>query len=1120
MAEQIRIDLIVDDKGTVTIKNFGTLTNQVVGQVNRNLNSMKTGWQQVSTFAERAFFVIEGFRSITGVLDNLNQSATRAVSATEGLKAIAEFKGVEGAVEAVNDLDAVRSGLVSTFDAADGLKNLLARGFDLQQAVTVLNRLGEAAAFGRASHLSLSEAIRTAAEGLRQERSELVDNAGVQRNVAQLWADYAKELGVATTQLTLAQKIQAEYLGILRETEPMVGDIARLTETGAGAQAQFAAQLERTRAGIGLMLQEAGGPFLQVLGGIVEAFNNAPPVIQRFVTAITIAATSLAILRKAVIALEISMGPGGWLIAGVSILATTFGLLESAAKDAGDELGDVEKELGKVVDKRADLERFKALGALPGVTRDLEDAKKGYEDLLKTLRNSNVEAQKVAKSTQDVVNNLGFERASSRVNQRIESLTGGLNKYIQKWEQVNAVLEGAGKQQVGILEYVQSLQNDAIKAQDVQEVNILSNVILRVREIEALRQVEQQITRIVEKEKELETTRKISEGVFQQTKQVTEDTNAALEGSADKQKDITDEKIKDLDRLMDYNFQTNRLTLANYIEYLEGRLSGTKRETAAEILEWTRLFDQIQALKQQAQEEATLQFRIESPAFPEVAAPEGIAGQAPQGFGQEFFRSGEEYLAMIRQIQFEVLNLSGALQFALVQQWINGISAAKAFEAAVKQIIANIVARLASNAIIFGLLSLIPGFGQALGLGSFSKFLFSGFARGGYTGAGAENEMAGVVHRGEFVFPKTITERFRPLFELILKNPQGFQGGGFVGGDPQKVIEKEKKRVDSIAISKTLIERYKPLFKVIMSAGKGFQQGGFVDPGTGRKPDDLIPVPLRVVEKYKSFFSLVMGNVQPEVQRQEPLAAVGQRQEAAAVGRERQQQLAGSVSREPQQPGQRIAVNIRESIQRIKPVLNVISGAATTPQIQPEQGQLSASGTGEALQPVVNIRESIQKIKPVFETISSQVRRVSETQREVERSMAIEKQPGQFVMIPKMFVERYKPVFDLIKGRERGFQSGGFTGMGSISDVAGIVHRGEFVFPANITKRYRGIFEMILGRFRGYQQGGFVQQFAPPPVPALQTLQVVVKPGEFTIEGRTLKTLVDVETVLDKNRLL
>lgn len=917
--QEIRIDLIVDDKGSVTIKNFGQTTQQVVAQVNNSLQTMRGGWQRVGDFAQRAFFIIESFQAVAGVLDNLNQSATRAVSAVEGLGAIAEFKGVEGAQQAVEELDAVQSGLVSTFDAADALKNLLARGYNLEQAISVITRLGEAAAFNRASHLTLGEAIRTATEGLKKENSVLVDNAVVTKNVSAIWKDYAEAIGKSVTDLSLAEKIQAEYLGILQETEPMVGNLSRLTETGAGAQARFNAEIEKTRAAVGLMVQTAGAPFVRVLSNLINLFNSAPPILQRFIVAVTATATALAILRKSLIALEISMGPTGWLIAGVSILATTFGLLEGEAKDAKDELAGVEKELEKVVGKREELERFKALGRLPVVQSELEEARKGLAALLNDLEKGNVAAQKVAQETQRIVQDLGFERGSVRIQNRIEILQSGLTKYIQKWQEVNAVLEGAGQQQVSFLEFAQSLQNDAIKAANNQQIQILSGVVLRARELEALHQVNEQLEQVVKKEQELTTTRQISEGSLKAAKQTAQETNAIVGDTVDAQKAATTEKIQDLDRLKEYQFQSNRITLAEYLEYLQSRLASTKRETAAEMLEWFRLFDRIQQLKAQAQRDAVLQFKIEAPEFPLVGRPEPLTGE--QGAPGGFFQTGEEYIAMIQQIQFEVLNLSGVLQNALVNQWLNGISAAKAFEAAVKQIIASIVARILANAFVFGLLSLIPGFGTAIGLPRFGKFLLSGFREGGFTGQGREEDAAGVVHKGEFVFPREITRKYRPLFEMILS-----------GKIPQ------------------------------------LQSGGYTGAGSPR-------------------------------------------------------QVAGVVHR------------------------------------------------------------------------------------------------GEFIF-PEEITERFRPIFELIMARSGSFAGGGFTGTGRKEEIAGVVHKGEFVFPADLTRRYRGVFEMILGKFRGYQSGGYVESFIPPAMAGMQQIEIKVVPGVFELEGRTLKTLVDVETVIDQSRRL
>ncbi|MDE2106248.1 MAG: hypothetical protein KGL39_54010, partial [Patescibacteria group bacterium] len=52
------------------------------------------------------------------------------------------------------------------------------------------------------------------------------------------------------------------------------------------------------------------------------------------------------------------------------------------------------------------------------------------------------------------------------------------------------------------------------------------------------------------------------------------------------------------------------------------------------------------------------------------------------------------------------------------------------------------------------------------------------------------------------------------------------------------------------------------------------------------------------------------------------------------------------------------------------------------------------------------------------------------------------------------------------------FAQGGYTGTGGVNEVAGVVHRGEFVVPAHVVDRV-GI-GALEGMTRGYQSGGFV----------------------------------------------
>lgn len=57
----------------------------------------------------------------------------------------------------------------------------------------------------------------------------------------------------------------------------------------------------------------------------------------------------------------------------------------------------------------------------------------------------------------------------------------------------------------------------------------------------------------------------------------------------------------------------------------------------------------------------------------------------------------------------------------------------------------------------------------------------SGFAEGGFTGNGGKYEPAGIVHKGEFVFSKEKTTKYRSLFEDIHKGREPFLTKGLTG---------------------------------------------------------------------------------------------------------------------------------------------------------------------------------------------------------------------------------------------------------------------------------------------------------------------------------------------------
>ncbi|MBE1554810.1 hypothetical protein [Sporosarcina limicola] len=161
-------------------------------------------------------------------------AASELEGAFLGLQSIVEGQG-RSFSKAKGFIDGyIADGLVPLTDAVNAYKNLAARGYDDEQIKQTMDSLKDAAAFGRQAGLSLGEAVATATEGLKNENSVLVDNAGVTKNVAKMWEDYAATIGKTTKNLTDAEKIQAEVSGIMNETKFQMGDAAKYADTFAG----------------------------------------------------------------------------------------------------------------------------------------------------------------------------------------------------------------------------------------------------------------------------------------------------------------------------------------------------------------------------------------------------------------------------------------------------------------------------------------------------------------------------------------------------------------------------------------------------------------------------------------------------------------------------------------------------------------------------------------------------------------------------------------------------------------------------------------------------------------------------------------------------------------------
>lgn len=217
-------------------------------------------------------------RGISASLD----ASERMQNSLRGLASVARYAGEDlgQTMQAASRLTA--DGLLDIGSAATSLKNLLSRGFNLEESVRIAERLKDAAAFGRQGSLSIAEAVQSASEGLKNENSILVDNAGVTKNVSVMWKEYAAQIGKAVTELSMAEKRQAELNGLLRETEGQLGNAKLAAEGLTGAKAEMRQEVFELSAGFGDVLTP-------VVLGLARAMNwTLENVIRPFVGGIEI----------------------------------------------------------------------------------------------------------------------------------------------------------------------------------------------------------------------------------------------------------------------------------------------------------------------------------------------------------------------------------------------------------------------------------------------------------------------------------------------------------------------------------------------------------------------------------------------------------------------------------------------------------------------------------------------------------------------------------------------------------------------------------------------------------------------------------------------------------------
>jgi hypothetical protein len=226
--------------------------------------------------------------AMKGALDEAVKIAAERQNALKGLESIATFKGVDpdAAKNAVMNLRLVKAGIVEVNEATTGLKNLLATGFSLPEAIKLMEGFSDTAAFGKQAALGYGEAIRGATEGIKNQMSQLVDNAGVTKNLSVILKEAGKSEKDLMNVTTDASVRAALYNGLLKEMAGQTGDANKLTQTYTGSTAALDMAYQNLEASVGRVIiqnpqmLEANKLLTEQLNGYTTAVNK-PEATQR-----------------------------------------------------------------------------------------------------------------------------------------------------------------------------------------------------------------------------------------------------------------------------------------------------------------------------------------------------------------------------------------------------------------------------------------------------------------------------------------------------------------------------------------------------------------------------------------------------------------------------------------------------------------------------------------------------------------------------------------------------------------------------------------------------------------------------------------------------------------------
>lgn len=467
----------------VSVKNLGNIIEKSMKKGKVEADKLKSSMSKIGDFSQKIWFGIQNLRMIGGTIKDMTQLALKANDVKKAFNQIVP----DGFLDKLRDNV---KGTVSDFDLMQKTVEAIDLGATNEQLETFTKfaRL-EAVRKGGNTMVKFGEIV----SGVLRGSTELLDNFGINltdlnRKIEEL-AD-GKRLGAVERR---ALSVDAA-VALMNERMERTGDIAL---SDAEKLAQSEAKWKNMKITLGKVLAQLT-PLLDVWNKMLDVMTKMSPKLLSTIALVTALIALLWKVKAALIAVQISAGPIGWILGAITLAA---GLLIPQLVSAGDEFenlsGDVDgattsmNEFNKATDEASKKKYEAEIMALDELIRKegnrIDSKRKEIQDLEKYLethesRMYSNQLKRAEKSYDDAIVKFNeyfdkraalFEKLEAK--QKVKAKKHG-EEYTEAW------IKGA-------LEYIQNMKADVSEFAKLMSIGLTGIVDLKIKLIEDVEEI-------------------------------------------------------------------------------------------------------------------------------------------------------------------------------------------------------------------------------------------------------------------------------------------------------------------------------------------------------------------------------------------------------------------------------------------------------------------------------------------------------------------------------------------------------------------------------------------------------------------------------------------------------